>query len=1152
MEGRLKEALEFAIRSGEDPNTRIMTVVNNDSFKLLDKPWKPVAFSILRKEEPVNPDEEVVVRATRRRGRRRGARGASGIEDSLLSPSEAISSDEPPAFKLAVLLIHKGRNPKKWDSENDKEIDKLRDECVSGIHPVWSVSARECPLIAQLGAFPSVEIEDKISEIDSSWIEDSRIDPTDQTSLGEWLQNSSNLNLGSTGILAMQILAKGISKMRTNQIRKAIPDEILNSEIPEHLMIGGYLLIASGNSEEGLELLQSIQSDNDIMMESIVDVIALTSFRSGDTEYWNHCADKVGSDSLSIVMRTEAWKAPPLDQSIESSRIESGIMHLELQGETVLDTLKWMLVKQLAETGDLSTATELVLETSIDDDLTFIQASALAGENELLISRLIDKAPDCSLITWSEIVVDSKHPQSIRFECAKLIAKEKCMIPNDVLEATTEILSTQVDIYSLSLILSSSNIQGSQNPYSVLLCSALAPANIGVQALDWLREERSAAHDSIDSQNPPEFLSAHEAALIRLLDGTRSNLDEILGRLPEAGSEVLREARRALMDDGDGLVSEKRIDVLEQSIVEANLSLLETSLFQAIVSLLRMNRVNNEIQMSDITRKKHASQLLDSIIKTSFSAIFLDQIHSLLLEHEATSPAFVSWLQENRPGSEWAPVANAAINIGKNRHLEAARLYKQAAPRFQAEPHSNFEIATQLYRKSLIGFAQATRWSEAVDLLESHAELATTITSRFKLYLQVSHSFEQQQDRRSRRSSIRDIPRKMILNFANEKIPFVPKTEDDSDNSKHRERNRRKEDLIESLMNYPVKRNLPTEPFVGRVRAALNHIREQNKSGRTRVENRFRDAIKEQESQLELLRIANEVAGEDPVRALGMLEHAVAACNYLSRMEKARLIAAMTALYRQHENNIPIKSRRVFNSVNLAPLAVIDTNLLLDALSAEILRKMAIERNALINPNSSLRFHHILRHSRSDNGIRTFVPSTAKEEFRSKITKNNTEFSPDRALSLFRDSNHPINLESYHETITPEVLEKMHTNILSSFQDWEPENNSEFLQEVEEQQVAVENFITSHSEIYQRVTNYKAQRGAAEKRTEFEGASIYPEKGDLEIMRTAAYLAASNYPSIGSVIVATRDSDFTLLARALEETLGVGVAKNASELAQWL
>ena len=99
---------------------------------------------------------------------------------------------------------------------------------------------------------------------------------------------------------------------------------------------------------------------------------------------------------------------------------------------------------------------------------------------------------------------------------------------------------------------------------------------------------------------------------------------------------------------------------------------------------------------------------------------------------------------------------------------------------------------------------------------------------------------------------------------------------------------------------------------------------------------------------------------------------------------------------------------------------------------------------------------------------------------------------------------------------------------------------------------AVESFIQSHSEIYRKVTDFKDQRGAATKRTEFNGDSIYPESGDLDIMRTATYLASSTYPTIGSVIVATRDSDFTLLARALEETLGVGVAKNASELAQWL
>jgi hypothetical protein len=170
-----------------------------------------------------------------------------------------------------------------------------------------------------------------------------------------------------------------------------------------------------------------------------------------------------------------------------------------------------------------------------------------------------------------------------------------------------------------------------------------------------------------------------------------------------------------------------------------------------------------------------------------------------------------------------------------------------------------------------------------------------------------------------------------------------------------------------------------------------------------------------------------------------------------------------------------------------------------------------------------------------------------------KITKSNTgNFDPNRALTIFSNSNFHINVEAFNEAITPEVLEEMHNEILTSFYDWEPSESSNFLQEVEEQKDVVESFIRSHGEIYHRVTDYKSMRGTADKRTEFDGKQIYPESGDLDIMRTATYLASSKYPGIGSVIVATRDSDFTLLARALEETLGVGVAKNATELAQWL
>ena len=65
------------------------------------------------------------------------------------------------------------------------------------------------------------------------------------------------------------------------------------------------------------------------------------------------------------------------------------------------------------------------------------------------------------------------------------------------------------------------------------------------------------------------------------------------------------------MDGGDGLVREQRVDALETSIDESSLPELERSLFLAIVDLLRMNRVNNDLQMTDVERKKgHTSFLI--------------------------------------------------------------------------------------------------------------------------------------------------------------------------------------------------------------------------------------------------------------------------------------------------------------------------------------------------------------------------------------------------------------------------------------------------------------------------------------------------------------------------------------------------------------
>ena len=72
------------------------------------------------------------------------------------------------------------------------------------------------------------------------------------------------------------------------------------------------------------------------------------------------------------------------------------------------------------------------------------------------------------------------------------------------------------------------------------------------------------------------------------------------------------------------------------------------------------------------------------------------------------------------------------------------------------------------------------------------------------------------------------------------------------------------------------------------------------------------------------------------------------------------------------------------------------------------------------------------------------------------------------------------------------------------------------------------------------------------KRTEINGDDIYPEDGDRDIMRDAAILAESTHNGIGAILVASRDSDFWIVRRSLEESFGFGVVRSARELGQWI
>ena len=116
--------------------------------------------------------------------------------------------------------------------------------------------------------------------------------------------------------------------------------------------------------------------------------------------------------------------------------------------------------------------------------------------------------------------------------------------------------------------------------------------------------------------------------------------------------------------------------------------------------------------------------------------------------------------------------------------------------------------------------------------------------------------------------------------------------------------------------------------------------------------------------------------------------------------------------------------------------------------------------------------------------------------------------------------------------------------ILNSFNTW-----NQLIEIANRDDVELEEFLLKHEQIFEMVDQYKrARSNSVPIRTELKGKEIYPENGDIEIMQDAAGLAKLPLQEIGCVLVATRDSDFRLISRALEEGYGFGVISDAQQL----
>ena len=132
-------------------------------------------------------------------------------------------------------------------------------------------------------------------------------------------------------------------------------------------------------------------------------------------------------------------------------------------------------------------------------------------------------------------------------------------------------------------------------------------------------------------------------------------------------------------------------------------------------------------------------------------------------------------------------------------------------------------------------------------------------------------------------------------------------------------------------------------------------------------------------------------------------------------------------------------------------------------------------------------------------------------------------------------------------------IAKLVDEIIAEFNRWKPIDihlekdalEAEYVDEITE-------FLAEYVEIYEELTAMKVAREPKQNRTKIGDSKVFPEDADRQIMAIVKRLASQSLEGLGSILVATRDGDFTLTARAFEERFGYGIIKNSQMLNAWL
>ena len=1125
QESYLEACLEVGFKTIK--NRRLNAVGKCPEFTLMDKPWKElVKLAVLETEIPgQDEDGETIAPSPRfRRGRRRGRQ-----QSTIPSPEDIQAmGDESAALRFALLLVNKFLHIDQWSEEDHAPLEsELRNACLDkGVHPVWHEMAKRSNLFGQFSAFPVLESKATSSKkkLDLSEI---AIDPFDVSSCLDVLKSIPDEQYSAEDLVAMKRLVKRLSSGKWPNVESNLLEFEGNLSLVS-------LLIALNTNAPTDSILERLRKAN----KSLAERYELAMILTGDTIDWNDDYLSQNDDDLGQALLKLAWMNGPLEHMNPSTaQLEIGLDLLvnEQAPTSRVDVVRWKMLQCY------------VVEERSDDALEIIKTISLEHDSDAseLLPLLIQLGND-EAYAWLEMNmsnIDEGGLVSIAQEDAlplPLRAGALVLLKEQNGEGWMELQSLAVHIFvqtlnldELATILIDDDVAIPSHPHETLIVAHLLSAYHDENIWKAAREARKKALQMIQSTDVPSSINDDEHKLLLLLEG---RIEESVGKLkltdtlPKKGIKAVNQIVNALSSGGSHLVDEKHLSNIIESLEESEMTGMGEALLRTIVSKLRLNNARLSLERGDDSNQVIAT--LESVLsQPSIPYPIVDGVRELMYEFDLGIPSLVQWYQANHQRSIWALLAQATLEASQGKNLSAARLFKRSADSGEFA----YDEEIMLYRKALIHFAFDKKWGEAKQLLSEHPNLRAAITKRFQLYLDVSHKASIQETAKAT---------SMLKNFVKRQEIIVEETEE---GEKTRTKTIFKEDELDLLHTYPDEhpKPLPREPFTGRLLAATNALQRDYRTQSSKsFDRRYRDImVMRNPEAMEVHTLAQQASETSPLDALRILERAQLSGRFQDRNKSFANLELM--LFRRHQSEIRTSDRRYLRHLPLKPLVLVDTNIVIDALYQRLQQRLNRSNHFEDSTNQRSHFAGYLLYLAANDKVDLCLPKVVRSEV------ENIARSIDDIRSRFENA--LVDSEILESTMSTENMKKIVAEVISEFSTWEG-NTDEIEEEAvsEEVKASMNEFLTQHNEIYDELTKMRQHYQGKNIRTEIDGKKIYPQHPDRKIMQYAAVLSNRPIDDVGSIVVATHDGDFTVVARAFEEKFGFGIAKNSRTLKQWL